>query len=108
MIYKLKKDIIYKALKDETFKKNLLKDPRKTIEENYDVKISETIDIIVLQDEENKMHLVIPAHLEMLSDEEMESLAAGGGRPTTVTPWDKQINRAIQNAIGAVSDWFQK
>lgn len=71
------KELILKALKDPNFKKKLLAQPKKTIEEEFKISIPSDIEIHVLQETENKHYLVLPFISSDLSEKELEQIAAG-------------------------------
>lgn len=56
---KLREEIIKRALSDEEFKKRLLNDPKKTIEEEFNISTGDA-DIEVLEERDKKYYIVIP------------------------------------------------
>ncbi|MFZ5985748.1 MAG: NHLP leader peptide family RiPP precursor [Bacillota bacterium] len=56
---KLREEIIKRALTDEEFKKRLLSDPKKTIEEEFNISTGD-VDIKVLEETEDQFYIVIP------------------------------------------------
>ena len=54
--------ILEKSKKDKNFKKNLLDDPKKTIESEYDIKFGDKVQVSVYQSTSDHMHYVIPLY----------------------------------------------
>ena len=81
-----KEDIIFKALKDENFKKKLLENPAKAIEDEWDVKFNENIKFNIIEEAEDEILITIPylSSPEALSDETLVQIS-GGGTATTCT-----------------------
>lgn len=80
----LEEQLITKALKDETFRNQLIKNPHKTISEEFGVTIPESITINVLTEDARTFYLVLPFVQEMgagdeLSESELQRVAAGDG-----------------------------
>ena len=70
--------LISDVLKDENFKEKLLENPRAAIEEKYGIKIPEEIEIVVLKDTAEKVHIVLPAlGNDELTEEELTQIAGG-------------------------------
>lgn len=59
-INELYDNIVEKSKQDKTFKKNLLDDPKKTIESEYDVTFDDNVQVSVYQSTSDHMHYVIP------------------------------------------------
>jgi hypothetical protein len=75
-------DIIVKAWRDEKFRQNLLKDPKKAIEKEFNIKVPEDMTISVHEESENSLHLIVPSlppHFatEDLSDDELKEVIGG-------------------------------
>jgi hypothetical protein len=79
----LEAKIIQKAWENEEFKKELLADPRKAIEQLINIKVPEKLQITVVEETVGHHYLVIPVNVDKLepSDEALETLASGGGYP---------------------------
>ena len=80
----LEQKLIEKAMKDGTFRKLLIENPASIIESETGMKISKTIKIKVMEEDQQTVYLVLPAtslqnsDLE-LSEAELESVAGGTG-----------------------------
>lgn len=61
--------LIKKAWENEEFKKELLQNPKATIEKTLQIQIPEDVEIAVVQETPKKMYLVIPAKPEHTSSE---------------------------------------
>ncbi len=83
--------LIEKARTDRSFRRDLLKDPRKAIEGFIDVRLPADMEIVVVEETPSRFCLVLPVNPEELSDEELEK-AAGG--TTTI-----QMNKGMQQLL---------
>jgi len=81
-----KEDIIFKALKDENFRKKLLENPAKAIADEWDVKFNENIKFNIIEEAEDEILITIPylSSPETLSDETLVQIS-GGETATTCT-----------------------
>ncbi len=81
----LEQEIVAKAWKDETFKQQLLSNPKETIAKEIGMEPPENVEVRVLEETPNTIYFVIPMKpSEMkaegeLSEEALESVAGGGG-----------------------------
>lgn len=74
-----KEIIINDSLKDKKFRDNLLENPRVAIEEKYGVKVPDELEILILNDTEQQMHIVLPSvGKDELSEQELTKIAGGG------------------------------
>jgi hypothetical protein len=78
----LELQLIEKAMKDESFRKQLIENPGATIEAETGWKIPETLNIKVLEEDPQTVYLVIPKFpnqiMEVeLNNAELESIAGG-------------------------------
>ena len=76
-------ELIIKSFEDETFRQDLVSDPKKVIEKETGKKIPEGIEIRVIEEEPNSVTIVLPGKLsdsettEELSDDNLEKVAGG-------------------------------
>lgn len=75
--------IIAKALKDKNFKEELMNDPKGVIEQELGIHLGKNVNVQILEESENKRYLILPAHSEEMSAEELEMIAAGESIPWT-------------------------
>jgi hypothetical protein len=78
----LEQKLIEKAMKDDSFRQQLLNDPKEVIESEFGRKIPESIQIKVLEENANTVYIILPhivvANPEMeLTDAELYSVAGG-------------------------------
>lgn len=76
------RDIIARAMKDEAFRKNLLKDARGAVKKDLGIEFPEGVKIHVHENSPTVIHLVLPTPLEIstertLSDPELAQVAGG-------------------------------
>jgi hypothetical protein len=78
----LEQKLIEKAMKDESFRKQLIENPKEVIEAEFGKKIPESIKINVLEEDAQTVYLVLPQvsaqNSEMeLTDAELNTVAGG-------------------------------
>ena len=76
------KKLIEKAMKDETFRKQLIENPSTTLNIEFGFNPPENVEIKVLEEEPGKIYLVLPftsaeSSGDELSDAELRSVAGG-------------------------------
>ncbi|MEI6174217.1 MAG: NHLP leader peptide family RiPP precursor [Bacteroidota bacterium] len=79
---KIEEQIIEKAMKDDSFRKKLLENPKIVFELETGVKLPESLQIKVLQEDRNNVYLVLPPFRadvdeDELSEAELASVAGG-------------------------------
>ncbi len=78
--------ILARVLKDEVFKKALIKNPGEVLAKEYDIKLPEGLTLKILEDTPDIKHVVLPCikppELEELSEEVIDKIAAGGWEET--------------------------
>ena len=91
----IQEQIIAKAMKEETFRQELLSNPKATLERELGISIQEDLTIAVHENTPTTLHLVLPAKGQMreLSDAELEQATGGQVTPLDrfgqVTPLDR-------------------
>ena len=78
----LEQALIEKAMKDESFRKQLIEDPRSAIQEEFKMKIPDSLNLIVLEEDQKNFYLILPSNPspggEMeLTEAELEGVSAG-------------------------------
>ena len=78
----IQEQIIAKAMKEETFRQELLSNPKAAIERELGITVPQGVTITVHQDTPTTLHLVLPVRApgeggEELSDAELEQAAGG-------------------------------
>jgi hypothetical protein len=73
--------LVRTALKDESFRESLVANPKLAVERALGTKLPEDMEVVVLQDTDEKMFIVLPMQLPFetgdLSDAELEKIAGG-------------------------------
>jgi len=80
---KLEEQIIGKAMKDDSFRKQLWESPKNTFERETGISLPGSLNVTVLQEDRNNMYLILPqVHSQSgdgeLTEEEL-ALVSGGG-----------------------------
>lgn len=75
-------DIIVKAWRDDKFRRNLLSNPKKAIEDEFNVKVPDDMNISVHEENETSLHLIVPSvpsnfSADRLSDDELKEVIGG-------------------------------
>jgi hypothetical protein len=88
---KLENQIIEKAMKDDSFRMQLLKDPKNTFERETGITLPGSLTVHVLQEDQETVYLVLPAVRSEaadgeLTESELASVAGGDGLWGTVQP----------------------
>ena len=83
----LEQKLIEKAMKDDSFRQELLRNPKEVIEAEFGRKIPESIQINVLEEDANTVYLILPQvaqNPEMELTESELNAVAGGDEPWSV------------------------
>lgn len=75
--------LLERAMKDESFRKRLMENPKKAVEEEFGIKLPDDITLNVREENPDEVFLILPKAGEALpsddlSDEELNGLAAAG------------------------------
>lgn len=85
----LQTQLIEKAMKDEAFREELLKNPKETIEREFEMKIPDFMNVSVLEEDAQTFYLVLPQKINAQSKDELteaELMAvSGAGKYTCST-----------------------
>lgn len=79
----IEEQLIEKAMKDETYRKQLIENPKEIIEKETGIKIPERIQLRVVEEKPNEVFLVLPfiigstAANEELTEAELSRVAGG-------------------------------
>jgi hypothetical protein len=78
----LEEKLIAKAMKDETFRKNLLENPKAAIEDETGIKLPESISLKVVEENLSTFYLILPPKInpeteDELSEAELEMVSGG-------------------------------
>ena len=78
----LEEKLIVKAMKDESFRKNLLENPKAAIEEETGIKLPESINLKVVEENPSTFYMVLPPKInpeteDELSEAELEMVSGG-------------------------------
>ena len=97
--------LIEKCWKDPAFQKQIVSDPKGTIEKATGQKLPENVKIFVHQEDANTLHFAIPpapSELTELSDEDLERVAGGTGIPM---PQMSVLLSAAQAGVSMKNPW---
>jgi hypothetical protein len=96
--------LIEKASRDESFKRQLIENPRRVIEIELSIRMPADVTVKVLEETPRTLYLVLPARVKTdqeLTEQELESVAGGRGRTKELqeemeeiqeemsSPWEK-------------------
>jgi hypothetical protein len=76
----LEQKIIEKAMKDESFRKQLIEDPKFVIEKETGIKIPASLNVTVLEENPQTFYLILPPVIqedEELTEAELEEVSGG-------------------------------
>lgn len=68
---KLENQLIEKAMKDEEFREELLKNPKETIEQEFNIKIPDFINFSIFEEDGQSFYLVLPQKSNPQSKDEL-------------------------------------
>ncbi len=83
----LEAQVIDRALKDETFRQELVRDPKGVFERELGIQMPEHLQVQVLEESPSTVYLVLPPRVAgagvELSDAELETVAGGWSQDST-------------------------
>jgi hypothetical protein len=87
----LEQKLIAKAMKDETFRKSLLENPKAAIEDETGIKLPETFNLKVVEEDAATFFLILPPKInpgteDELSEAELDMVSGGYGEEFTNDP----------------------
>jgi len=91
----LERKLIQRSLEDEDFRQRLLDDPKGTAEQELETRLSEDVEVRVVEESADTIYLVLPFTPAVgqggeLSDEALEAVAGGdskGSGACTICAW---------------------
>lgn len=106
-------DIIVKAWRDEPFRQQLLKDPKKAIEKEFDIKVPNDMKISVHEENEHSLHLIVPSvpsnfMADDLSDKELKDIIGGVMATGHLAAFPQSEERARMRLLQRENDQLQK
>jgi len=69
--------VAQKAAESPEFRADFMANPKSMMEEKLQFKLPDDLEIVVLEDSPNKIHLVLPSAKEELSEMELSSVSGG-------------------------------
>jgi hypothetical protein len=78
----IERRLVQRSLEDEEFRQRLLEDPKGTVEQELETRLSEDVEVRVVEESADTIYLVLPftpavGEGEGLSDQELEAVAGG-------------------------------
>jgi hypothetical protein len=109
----LQNQLIEKAMKDEVFRNALVTSPKATLEEEFKMKIPESLNIKILEEDANTIYLILPPPLDIgtsdeLSESELELVSGGtcgiydGGQASGTDGSDSATNTLRSQGGGGI------
>jgi hypothetical protein len=98
--------IITNAWKDETYKQELLSNPKAVIEREFGVQLPETVTVHAMEENATSLYFVLPQRPELpegeISDAELEAVA-GGTSPFLIVGKAIKISQAVSASASIVA-----
>ncbi len=106
-------DIIVRAWRDEKFRKSLLSDPKKAIEQEFDIAVPPDVSISVHEESDNAIHLIVPAipsnfEAGELSDDELREVIGGVIATGHLSAFPSSKERAKLRSLQKENDQLRK
>ncbi len=84
----MRAQLLTKSTDDLAFRSRLLAEPRAVIEEEFGITVPASVDVRVMEDSPQAVHLVLPPEPNLSLDQLDQ--ASGGGFSYTAEDWDPQ------------------
>lgn len=87
----LEEKIVARAWTNESFKQELLRDPKMTIEKTIGIKFPQNIEVQVLEETSNQLYFILPMQPDdkfspdELSEEDLDRVGGGSGEGSYLT-----------------------
>lgn len=106
-------DIIVKAWRDEKFRKNLLENPKKAIEHEFNISVPSDVTISVHEESDQSLHLIVPAipsdfEADDLSDDELREVIGGVMATGHLATFSSSKERAKLRTLQKENDQLRK
>jgi len=75
--FELQQEVVKRAMKDESFREKLLKDPKGTIDKEFGLKLPDDFTIKTLEEDALTMTLFVPPIQGELSGKDLDNVAGG-------------------------------
>lgn len=74
----LQNEVIKKAMKDEAFRTEIMKNPKAAIMKELNMTIPESMNIKIIEEDPDTVAIVVPKITSELSESELENVSGGG------------------------------
>lgn len=74
----LQKEVVKKAMADSEFRKNLLANPKETLNKTFKIEFSDKSSVKIIEEDQNTINIIVPEASSELSDDDLENVAGGG------------------------------
>lgn len=106
-------DIIVKAWRDEKFRKQLLSDPKKAIEKEFNISVPSDVTISVHEENDNSLHLIVPSlppdfEAFDMSDDELREVIGGVMATGHLSAFPSSKERARLRSLQKENDQLKK
>ena len=106
-------DIIVKAWRDEKFRQQLLSNPKKAIEQEFNIVVPADVSISVHEESDNALHLIVPSIpsnfvAEDLSDDELREVIGGVIATGHLSAFPSSKERAKLRSLQKENDQLRK